>query len=134
MRIGKRRVLAATYLVAIALAASAAWFLGGTDGLVAVVAAATLIAIAALGWLVIRLERNLVRLISETRTSLGAAIVATTETGDQAEQLLRAVHSGFARSEHTLDTMVTELAQARQRTDAAIERLASLKDEWERKT
>lgn len=132
MNFGKRRIVAALGLVLTAVAAGFAWALWGTDGLVAVVSAAVLIALLALGWLLSRTERNLSNLIVDTRTALESAILATTETGDQAEQLLRAVHSGFARSEHTLDTLETEWRDTQKRIEAALDELTSLKHQMER--
>ncbi|HJQ92334.1 MAG TPA: hypothetical protein VJ950_11550 [Acidimicrobiia bacterium] len=124
MRIGRRRVMAALALVAIVAVAVAAWVLWGTDGLLAVAFSATQLAILGIGWLIIRVERNLVRLVSETRNALEKAIAATSETGGQAEQLLRAVHAGFARSEHTLDTLVSEWRRTEEQLEAAVAELS----------
>ena len=123
MRIGRRRAMAAVALVVMAAVAAAAWAILGTDGLLAVSFATTLLAILGLGSLIVRVERNLVRLVSETRKSLETAIAATSETGEQAEQLLRAVHAGFARSDHILDTLVAEWRQTAERLDAAVAEL-----------
>ena len=114
MRIGGRKVMAGLGLLVIAAAALPAWILWGTDGLLAATLGTLLVTTLALGWLLADSHRQITTLLGETRSTFVEAIAATAKPDDGSEQLLRAVQAGFERSDHTLDTLVTEWRQARE--------------------
>jgi predicted O-methyltransferase YrrM len=125
MRIGRRKVIAAIALLLVAALAFTGWRLWGTDGLLAATLLTFFGALMALGWLVAQSERRVRNLLFDLRQAQSAvgdrdrksienAIAAAGQSGEQAEQLLRAVQSGFMRAEHTLDALTSEWHQARE--------------------
>lgn len=114
MKIGKRKVMAAIGLLVIATVSLSAWSIWGTDGLIAATLVTVLLATGGLGWLVAESQRQIRILLGDTRMSVMNSIAAADKSGEEAEQLLRAVQAGFVRSDHTLDTLVSEWRQARE--------------------
>lgn len=115
MRIGKRKAIAAAGLIGIAAVAVTAWLLWGTDGLLATTLVTLLLSILGLGWLVVQSQRQISVLLGESRSiSKVDTVAAAGWSGDQAEQLLRAVHAGFTRLDHVLDTLVSEWQETRE--------------------
>ena len=128
MRIGRRKVIAAIGILLVAALAFTGWQVWGTDGLLAATLVTFFGALMAVGWLVAQSERRVRKLLGELRqtqssvgqrldrdhASIESAIAAVGQPGEQAEQLLRAVQSGFMRAEHTLDTLMSEWRQARE--------------------
>lgn len=114
MKIGKRKVMAAIGLTLIVVVSLSAWNIWGTDGLVAATLVTVLIATGGLGWLVVESQRQVRILLGETRTSVMNSIAGADRSGEEAEQLLRAVQAGFVRSDQTLDTLISEWRQARE--------------------
>jgi len=108
MKIGKKKVMAAGGLLLIAAVAFTAWLLWGTDGLLAATLGTLLLATLGLGWLVVQSQRQVRVLLGQTQSAVVNAVSTTDRSGEQAEQLLRAVHAGFVRSDHVLDTLVSE--------------------------
>lgn len=113
MRIGKRKVMAAGGLLLVVVVALTAWLLWGTDGLLAATLGTLLLSTMALGWLVVQSQRQVRELIGQTRSAPVSVVSTTDPSGEQAERLLRAVHAGFVRSDHVLDTLVSEWAKFR---------------------
>ena len=114
MRFGRRKTLAVVGLVVIAAISLVAWLIWDTDGLIAGVLTTLVITTLGLGWLLAESQRQITNLLGEIRTTILAAIEASEEPDDRAEQLLRAVQAGFVRSDHTLDTLVSEWRHARE--------------------
>lgn len=109
MNIGKRKMAAGGGLVVLVAAAVVAYLIGDTDGLLAVTLAVLAGSTAVLGWFVANTERRLRRLVNDLHTAetnlfrerfdrlddqMNRAL-----TNEQAEQLLRAIQSGFVRVE-----------------------------------
>jgi hypothetical protein len=114
MRFGRRKTLAVGGLVVFAAISLVAWLIWDTDGLVAGTLTTLVIATLGLGWLVAESQRQITSLLGEIRMTILAAIEASGEPDDRAERLLRAVQTGFLRSDHTLDTLVSEWRQTRE--------------------
>lgn len=114
MKVGRKKLLAAAGFIAVAAVAIVAWLLWETDGLLAVTLATLLLTSLGLGWLVVQSQRQVRVLLAQTRPAAADPIARPDRSGEQAEQLLRAVHAGFARSEHVLDTMIAEWEKVRE--------------------
>lgn len=114
MKVGRKKLLAAAGLAGVAFLAVVAWLLWGTDGLLAVTLATLLLTSLGLGWLVVQSQRQVRVLLTQARPAVSDPVSRPDRSGEQAEQLLRAVHAGFARSEHVLETMMTEWEKIRE--------------------
>ena len=114
MKVGKKKLIAAGGLVALAGLAIVAWLFWGTDGLLAATFATLLLSTVSLGWLVVQSQRQVRVLLGQSRSPVIEAITEPDQSGEHAEQLLRAVHAGFARSDHILDTMIAEWDKVRE--------------------
>jgi predicted O-methyltransferase YrrM len=129
MRIGRRKTIAAVGLVIGCAIALAGWILWGTDGLLAATLIILLVGLMAVGWFVAQSERHIRSVVMGQRGDQSRAIeeiravsdrlqdaagLIKGASGDQAERLLKAVQAGFLRSEHTLDTLVSEWQSSRE--------------------
>ena len=114
MKVGKKKLIAAGGLVALAGLAIVAWLFWGTDGLLAATFATLLLTTASLGWLVVQSQRQVKALLAQSQSPVLDDVSQPDQSGEQAEQLLRAVHAGFARSDHILDTMIAEWHKVRE--------------------
>lgn len=109
MRIGKRKAIGLLVTATVSISALVALSAWGTNGLLFVVLGSVLAGSLGLGWM-----------LAETQRQIGVAITqlitdppeAGNVAGDQ-EQLLRAIHSGFLRADHTLEAFVEEWQQTR---------------------
>lgn len=101
MNIGKRKVAAGIGLVGVVAAAVVAHLVAGTDGLVVVTLAVVVGSTAAVGWLVANSERRLRHATNDVRRQLDRQREQLDGilSREQAEQLLRALQSGFVRFE-----------------------------------
>jgi len=114
LKVGKKKLIAAGGLVALAGLAFVAWLFWGTDGLLAATFATLLLTTVSLGWLVVQSQRQVRVLLGQTQSPEIHAVSQPDQSGEQAEQLLRAVHAGFARSDHILDRMIAEWDKVRE--------------------
>lgn len=110
MNIGKGKLIAGFGSILVAIVAIVAWNVWGTDGLLAVTLGVLLATAVALAWLVTQSQRQMRSLLAATRS----AIVDSVAPNEGSEQLLRAVQAGFVRSDHVLDTLVTEWREAKE--------------------
>jgi hypothetical protein len=114
LKVGKKKLVAAGGLAALAGLALVAWLLWETDGLLAATFATLLIATVSLGWIVVQSQRQVNVLLHQTQSPVIHGVSQPDQSGEQAEQLLRAVHAGFARSDHILDRMIAEWDMVRE--------------------
>jgi len=120
LKVGKKKLIAAGGLVVLAGLALVAWLFWGTDGLLAATFATLLITTVSLGWLVVQSQRQVRVLLGQTQSPVTRAVSQPDHSGEQAEQLLRAVHAGFARSDHILDTMIAEWDKVREELSSVV--------------
>jgi hypothetical protein len=114
LKVGQKKLIAAGGLVALAGLATVAWLFWGTDGLLAATFATLLLTTVSLGWLVVQSQRQVRVLLAQSQSPVIEVVTQPDQSGEQAEQLLRAVHAGFARSDHILDTMIAEWDKVRE--------------------
>lgn len=130
LRLGKRKILALTAIGLTAVVALAAWRLFGTDGLLAVLIATSMVTPLAIGWLAVRTERRtrlLATQLQQTVTAAQAAQVSRIDglggriedleqgaawQGDQAERLLTAVNARLTRAELTQQQLADVIRQS----------------------